>query len=193
MDAKQIKALRDMTGAGVMDAKKALVEAGGDIDKAIDFLKKSGALKAAKRGGRETAEGVIACYIHHTKKLGAMVELQCETDFVARNDEFQALANDIAMQVAAMDPLYVSPDAIPANELEKQTEIFQEEVKAEGKPENMVEKIVEGKLEKWYRDVCLLKQAFFKDEDMTIEARIQATIAKTGENIIAARFIRYTM
>jgi len=193
MDAKTVMELRRATGAGVMDAKKALVDAGGDIEKATELLKKSGAAKAAKREGRETAEGVVASYIHHTKKLGSLVELQCETDFVARNDEFQALADDIAMQVAAIDPLYLSPETVPANELEKQREIFTEEVEKEGKPDNMKDTIVSGKMEKWFKDVCLLKQPFFKDEEMSVEERIQGVIAKTGENITVARFVRYLM
>ncbi|MCR4279095.1 MAG: translation elongation factor Ts [bacterium] len=192
-DAKQVMDLRKMTGAGVMDAKKALTEANGDIEKAVSLLKERGAIKASKREGRETSEGVVVSYIHHTKKLGSLVEIQCETDFVARNEEFQTLANDIAMQVAAIDPLYLSPDQIPTNEFEKQREIFKAEMKDENKPDEMKEKIIEGKLQKWYKDVCLLQQPFFKDEDMSIEQMIQQFIAKTGENVTVARFTRYSM
>ncbi len=192
-DAKQVMELRKMTGAGVLDSKKALEEAGGDVEKAVQLLKERGAAKAAKREGRETAEGVVACYIHHTKKLAAMLELQCETDFVARNEAFQELADNLAMQVAAIDPLYVSPDQVPANELEKQREIFKEELEGENKPDDIKEKIIEGKMQKWFSEVCLLNQAYFKNEDETVNEHIQAVIAKTGENISVARFTRYTM
>jgi len=192
-DATQVMDLRKMTGAGVMDAKKALEEAGGDIEKAVTLLKERGAIKAAKREGRETSEGVVVSYIHHTKKLGSLVELQCETDFVARNEEFQALANDIAMQVAAIDPLYLSQDAVPTNEFEKQRDIFKAEMEGENKSDDIKEKIIEGKLQKWYSDVCLMQQPFFKDEDMTIEQMIQQCIAKTGENVAVARFARFSM
>lgn len=192
-DAKLVMELRRMTGAGVMDAKKALDDADGNMEQAARLLKERGAAKAAKREGRETAEGVVASYVHHTKKLGSLVELQCETDFVARNEEFLALANDIAMQVAAIDPLYLSPDTVPTNDYEKQREIFQAELDAEHKPDDIKAKIIEGKLTKWYTEVCLLKQPFFKDEDVTVEQLIQSVIAKTGENITVARFVRYAM
>lgn len=193
-DAKQVMELRNRTGAGVVDAKNALDEAGGDMEKAIEVLKKKGALKAAKKSSeRTTSEGVVASYIHHTKKLGALVELQCETDFVARNEEFIQLANDLAMQVAAIDPLFISPETIPANELEKQTEIFKAEMAEEKKPDDIKAKIIEGKLNKWYTEVCLLKQPFFKNEDTTVEALINEKIAKIGEKIIVSRFTRYSM
>jgi elongation factor Ts len=194
VDAKLVMELRNRTGAGVVDAKNALEEAGGDMDNAIEILKKKGALKAAKKSSeRTTSEGVIASYIHHTKKLGAMVELQCETDFVARNEEFQALANDIAMQVAAIDPLYVSSDSIPMNESEKQREIFKAEMEADNKPEEIKAKIIEGKMNKWYSEVCLLNQSFFKDEDKTVQDLLNEKIAKIGEKIVIARFERYVM
>ena len=176
-----------------MDAKKALEESGGDIEKAIEHLEESGAIKAAKRQGRETSEGVVSSYIHHNKKLGALVAVQCETDFVARTDEFQELANDLAMQVAAIDPLFVAPDMIPDNELEKQRNIFKKEVVEEGKPEEMQDKIVEGKMEKWYKEVCLLNQEFLKNEDQTIKELIEQKIAKTGENIAVKGFSRWSL
>ncbi|MBI4138544.1 elongation factor Ts [Candidatus Uhrbacteria bacterium] len=194
IDAKQVMELRELTGAGIVDAKQALVEAGGDKEKALEILKKKGAAKAAKKSSeRQTSEGVVASYIHHTKKLGAMVELQCETDFVARNEEFQQLANDLAMQVAAIDPLYVSPETVPMNELEKQREIFKAELVEEYKPEEIKAKIIEGKMNKWYSEVCLLKQPFFKDEDKTVEGLINEKIAKIGEKIVVVRFARYVM
>ncbi|MBU1032496.1 MAG: translation elongation factor Ts [Patescibacteria group bacterium] len=193
IDAKQAMELRQRTGAGILDAKSALEEAGGDMDKAIDILKKKGAAKAAKRGERKTAEGVVACYIHHTNKLGAMVELQCETDFVALNEDFRQLANDIAMQVAAMDPLYLTPEDVPTNDLEKQREIFMAGMAEENKPDDVKEKILAGKLNKWYSEACLTKQAFFKDEDTNIEDLVKGKISTIGENIQIARFVRYQM
>lgn len=194
IDAKQVMALRQQTGAGIVDAKQALEEANGDMEKAHEILKKKGALKAAKKSSeRTTSEGVIASYIHHTKKLGAMIEVQCETDFVARNEDFQALAQDLAMQVAAIDPLYVSPETVPANELEKQREIFKAEAAEENKPEEIKAKIIEGKMNRWFSEVCLLKQAFFKDEEKTVEDLINGKIATIGEKIVVTRFTRYTM
>ncbi len=193
IEAKQVMELRNMTGAGINDAKAALEEAGGDMQKAIEVLKKKGGAKAAKKADRATAEGVIASYIHHTKKLGAIVEIQCETDFVARNEEFMELANDVAMQVAAIDPLYLSPETIPMNDLEKQRDIFKAELAEEKKPEDIKAKILEGKLNKWYSEVCLTKQAFFKNEDITIEELVNQKIGKIGEKIVIARFNRYQM
>jgi elongation factor Ts len=193
-DAKQVMELRNMTGAGIVDSKNALEEAGGDVQKAIEILKKKGAAKAAKKTSeRTTAEGIIASYIHHNKKLGAVVELQCETDFVARNEEFVQLANDIAMHIAAIDPLYVSPESVPMNELEKQKQIFEHELAEEKKPEEIKAKILEGKLNKWYTEVCLTKQPFFKDEDKTVEALLAEKISKIGEKIVVTRFTRYQM
>lgn len=193
-DAKQVMELRGMTGAGIVDAKNALDEAGGDIARAMEILKRKGAAKAAKKTSeRTTSEGVVAAYIHHTKKLGAMVEIQSETDFVARNEEFRSFADDIAMQIAAIDPLYLSPETIPANALEKQREIFKEEMAGENKPDDIKTKIIEGKLAKWYSEVCLLKQPYFRDEDKTVEDLLNEKIAKIGEKIVIARFVRYSM
>jgi len=193
-DAKTVMELRNRTGAGIVDCKQALEEAGDDMDKAIEILKKKGALKAAKKSAeRTTAEGVIASYVHHNKRLASMVELQCETDFVARNEEFQALANDIAMQVAAMNPEYVSPESIPQEFVSKQREIFLAQMEDEKKPDEIKVKIVEGKIAKWYTEVCLTKQSFFKDEDTTIEELVNNKIATIGEKIVIARFARFEM
>lgn len=193
IDAKLVMELRNQTGAGIVDAKKALEETGGDMAKAIEVLKKNGALKAAKKSDRTTAEGIVACYIHHTKKLGAMIEIQCETDFVARNEEFQAMANDLAAQVAAMEPLYVSPETVPAEEIEKKRQEFVAEMAEDKKPDDIKVKIIEGKLQKWFSEVCLIKQGFFKDEDRTIEEVINQNIAKIGEKIVVSRFCRFKM
>jgi elongation factor Ts len=193
-DAKMVMELRNRTGAGIVDCKVALDEAGGDMDKAIEILKKKGALKAAKKSSeRTTAEGIVATYLHHNKRLAAMVELQCETDFVARNSDFQALANDIAMQVAAINPEFLSPESIPTEFLSKQRQIFTDEMANENKPDEIKAKIIEGKLQKWYSEVCLTKQAFFKDEDVTIEQLIEQAVAKIGEKIMIARFSRFEM
>lgn len=194
IDAKMVMALRNQTGAGIVDCKQALEEAQGDTAKALEILKKKGALKAAKKSAeRSTAEGVIASYVHHTKKLACLVEIQCETDFVARNTEFQEFAHDVAMQIAAMTPDYVSPETIPVDILNAQRQSFLEELVQDPKPEEIKAKIVEGKLQKWYSEVCLVKQAFFKNEDQTIEELLNAKIAKIGEKIVIVRFVRYAM
>lgn len=193
-DAKMVMELRNRTGAGVVDCKVALDEANGDMDQAIEILKKKGALKAAKKSSeRTTAEGIVATYLHHNKRLAAMVELQCETDFVARNSDFQALANDIAMQVAAINPEFLSPESIPTEFLSKQRQIFTDEMANENKPDEIKAKIIEGKLQKWYSEVCLTKQDFFKDEDVTIEQLVEQAIAKIGEKIVISRFSRFEM
>lgn len=191
VDSKTVMQLRAQTGAGVLEAKKALEETDGDIDRAIEQLRKSGALKAAKKAERETKEGLVHAYIHGGGKVGVLVEVLCETDFVARNPEFEALAHDLAMQVAATSPLYVRPEDVPGELVEKEKSIYVEEVV--GKPANIVEKIVQGKLDKWYSDVCLMRQAFIKDEDLTIEDVVKAKIAKLGENIQVRRFVRYSL
>ncbi len=192
IDSKLVMSLRERTGAGIVDCKSALEEAGGDMEKAIEVLKKKGAIKAAKKFSERTAsEGVIVSYVHHNGKLAALLELACETDFVARNEEFKQLANDLALQVAAMDPTYVSPDMIPAEEVEKKTQEFMVEVV--GKPEEVKQKIVEGKLSKWYSDVCLTKQAFIKDETKTIEQLLNEMVVKIGEKIAPTRFVRMMM
>jgi elongation factor Ts len=194
IDAKMVLELRNRTSAGMVDCKQALEEAGGDMDKAIEVLKKKGAIKAAKKSAERTAsEGLLATYIHHNKKLASIIELSCETDFVALNEAFIALANDIALQVAAMDPMFVSPETIPTEIAEKKKQEFLAEMAADNKPEEMKLKIVEGKLNKWYTDVCLTKQSFIKDDTKTIEQMITALSGTIGEKIVVTRFQRMQM
>ncbi|MBI4434571.1 elongation factor Ts [Candidatus Uhrbacteria bacterium] len=193
MDAKTIMQLRELTGAGVLDAQKALEECGGDVARAAEALRKKGQAKAASRTERATREGLVGHYIHATGKVGALVEVACETDFVARSEEFKALVHDLAMHVTASNPLYVSPEDVPQEVLAKEKEIAAAEFAGSGKPANVIEKIVEGKLTKYYADTCLLKQSFIKDEDITVAERIQQAIAKTGENIQVRRFCRFAL
>lgn len=183
-----------MTGAGIVDCKNALAEAGDDVQKAIEILKKKGALKAAKKSSeRTTSEGVVATYVHHTKKLAAMVEVQCETDFVARTEEFQLFANDIAMQVAAINPEYVSLETVPEEILAKLRADFSAELANDNKPEEIKAKIIEGKIQKWATDACLMNQPFFKNEDVKIGDLLTEKIAKIGEKIVVSRFTRYQL
>ncbi len=191
IDAKMVMELRNRTGAGMGDCKSALEEAGGDMEKAVEVLKKKGAIKAAKKSAERTAsEGIIVSYVHHNGKLAALLELACETDFVARGDEFKQLAADLALQVAAMDPQYVSPETIPAEEVEKKKQEFLAEMANDSKPEEIKAKIIEGKMNKWYSDVCLMKQSFIKDEDKLVEQLVNELIAKIGEKIVPTRFHR---
>lgn len=189
---KEITELRNRTGAGMMDCKKALEESSGDIEKAIEHLRKKGAATAAKRAEREAKEGIVAVYTHGNK-LGSMVEVNCETDFVARNEDFKAFARDMAMQVAASAPLYVSREEVPAEVLEKEKEIESEKLKAEGKPAEIIEKILEGKMDKFYGEVCLLEQPFIKDGSVKIQDLINEQIAKIGEKIQIRRFERFEL
>lgn len=191
IDPKLVMQLRQQTGAGVLESKRALEEASGDIAAAIEQLRKSGALKAAKKAERTVGEGLVHAYIHSGGKVGVLVEVLCETDFVARNPEFEALAHDVAMQIAATNPLYMKPEDVPEEVVAKEKEIYAQEVA--GKPANVVEKIVAGKLEKWYAETCLLKQLFIKDEDLTMEELVQSKIAKLGENIQVRRFVRFAL
>jgi elongation factor Ts len=192
LDTSLITKLRDMTGAGVADCKEALQEANNDLDKAVELLRKKGATKAAKKMAERTAgEGLIGSYIHANGKIGVLVELRCETDFVARNEAFQQLAKDISMQVAGANPLYLSPEDVTADVIEREKGIYREQLAAEGKPAEMIEKIIEGKLQKFYQEVCLLKQAFIKDDSITIEQLVQDNVAKLGEKIEVAKFVRY--
>jgi|SRR3989338_8518940 len=191
IDPKLVMQLREQTGAGVLDAKKALEETQGDIEKATTNLRKSGVLKAAKKAERATNEGVVHAYVHGGGKVGVLVELLCETDFVARNPEFEELAHDLALQIAATNPLYVKPEDVPQEVVEKEKSIYGEETT--GKPANIVEKIVQGKLDKWYSDVCLMRQSFIKDEDLTIEEVVKSKISKLGENIQVRRFVRFSL
>ena len=188
--AAQVKELREKTGAGVMDCKAALRDADGDVGKAIEQLRKSGILKAAKKADRPTGEGLIASYVHAGDKLAVLVEINCETDFVARTDQFRAFAKDVAMHVAAQNPSVVSRDELPEDVLTKEREIYREQALASGKPEKVVDKIVDGRIEKYYSEVCLLEQPFVKDTDITIEDLLKQTVASLGENIRVGRFVR---
>ncbi len=186
-----IKELRDKTQAGMMDCKKALVETGGDMEKAVEYLRIKGLASADKKMGREVSEGVVASYIHNNNKLGVLVELKTVTDFVARNEDFQELGRDLAMQIAAANPFYVSIEDVPADVVEKEKEIYREQMKDSGKPENVIEKIVEGKLQKYYSEVCLLEQEFIKDGSIKIKDLIKEKIAIFGENIEVGKFSRF--
>ncbi len=191
ISAKEVKELRDRTGAGMMDCKKALIETDGDMEKAIDLLRSRGAAKAAKRDDKAANEGVIGTYVHHSGKVGVMVQVNCETDFVANTEDFQGLARDLAMHIAAARPVAVSSDSIPADEVERERAVYMAQVAEEGKPENIREKIVEGKISKWFKDVALLEQQFVKDPDKKISDLITEVSAKTGEKIEVAQFARF--
>lgn len=189
--SEMIKELREKTQAGMLDCKKALIECGGDVEKAVDFLRKKGLAAANKREGRIAKEGIIATYIHNNNKIGVLLELNCETDFVARNQDFQDLAKDVCMQIAASNPLFVSPEDIPGDALDREREIYRDQLKESGKPENVIEKIVEGKVHKFYSEVCLLEQEFIKDGKVLIKDLIKNKIATYGENITVGRFVRF--
>jgi len=186
-----IKELREKTLAGMLDCKKALTECNGDMEKAVEYLRVKGLASAGKKAGREAKEGVIASYIHPNGKIGVLLELNCETDFVARNSEFQGLAKELCMQIAAANPLYVSPEDVPAADLEREKAIYREQVKESGKPENVVEKIVEGKMKKFYSDVCLLEQEYIKDPKIIVKDLVKNLIATIGENVTVGKFTRY--
>lgn len=191
--AQMVKEIRDRTGAPFIDCKKALEEVSGDFDKAIEILKIKGVAKAAKKVGRETPEGIITSYIHAGGKIGVLVEINCETDFVARNDEFQAFAKEVAMQIAAGNPRYVSREDIPEDVLAKEKEIMKAQVIESGKPTNIADKIAEGKIEKFYEEVCLVDQVYIRDTKLKINDLLQALIAKIGENIKIRRFVRFQL
>jgi elongation factor Ts len=195
ISAAQVKELRERTGAGMMECKKALQEADGNIEKAIDILRAKGASKAAKRSEREAKEGTIGSYVHMGGKIAVMVEISCETDFVARNEEFQKLAKNVAMHIAAANPIAVSSEDIPADVVERERGVYLEQVKGEGKPEKMWDKIVEGKLNKFYKESTLLDQIYVKDEEQkkTIRDIVTEAAAKTGENLVIRRFVRYAV
>lgn len=190
IDTNLILKLRKQTGVGMENCKEALIEANGDFDKAVEILRKKGSKIADKRAGKEASEGVICSYIHANNKVGVLLELNCETDFVARNEDFKKLAYDLAMQVAAQSPLYVNINDIPEEMQNKEKEIIKEQLLAEGKNVKMLDKIIEGKLDKWHEEVCLLKQPFIKDEDITIEELIDEKIASLGEKIKVGGFCR---
>lgn len=192
-NATLVKELREKTGAGILDCQKALVESGDNIEKAIEHLRQKGLAAAQKKAGRETNEGIIASYIHPGSRIGVLVEVNCETDFVARNDEFQAFVRDLALQIAASNPSFVKREDIPAPVVEKEKQIYLAQAKEMGKPEPAWAKIVDGKLEKFYQESCLLEQTFIKDPTVTIKDLLAQKIAKIGENIAVRRFTRYQL
>ena len=191
--ASVVKELRDKTGAGMMDCKKDLTQTGGDVEKAVELLREKGLAAAAKKAGRVAAEGIVDSYIHLGGRIGVLVEVNCETDFVARTDEFRAFVRDIAMQIAASNPKYLSREDVPAEVIEKEREILAAQAKNEGKPEKVIEKIVSGRIEKFYTENCLLDQPFIKDPDITVTDLVKEKIAQIGENISIRRFARYEM
>ena len=189
--SEMIKELRVRTQVGMLDCKKALVECNGDIEKSIDFLRKKGIASAGKKEGRETKEGFIATYIHNNNKIGVMMELNCETDFVAKNEDFKELGKELCMQVAASNPIYIKPEEVPAEELEREKGIYRDQMKESGKPANVIEKIIEGKINKYYSDICLLEQGYIRDPKVIIKDLIKNKIATYGENISVGRFVRF--
>lgn len=188
-----VKELRDATGAGVLEAKKALESANGDFDKAVDTLREKGAARAAKRAGREASEGVIELYSHPGNRMGVIMELNCETDFVARNETFQELAHDLALHIAGMKPKYLTPEDVPQRELDRELEVLRIQALAEGKPADVVEKIVSGRVRKFYEEFCLMEQPFVKNDKIKIKDLIIEAIRQTGENIVVRRFARYEL
>ncbi len=193
IEANLVNELRQQTGCGLMECKKALEETQGDLNKAAELLRKKGAAKAAKKAERATNQGRIETYIHGEGRVGVLLEVHCETDFVAKNDKFKELVHEIALHIAAANPLYINSEQVPAELIAKEKEIYQEQLANEGKPANIIEKIVEGKMSKYYSEICLLKQPFIKDPDKTVEQLITETISVTGENIKIARFARFEM
>ncbi len=191
--AQDVKTLRERTGAGMMDCKKALTESNGDFDKAIDYLREKGIAKAAKKAGRIAAEGIVDSYIHMNGTIGVLLEVNCETDFVARGDQFRNLVHDIALHIAAQKPEYLVPEEVPADVLEHEKEILRAQAKEEGKPEAIIERMVEGRIKSFYEESCLLKQKFVKDPSKTIEQIILEATAQIGEKISVRRFVRYEM
>ena len=191
VSAQLVKELRERTGAGFSDCRAALVEAGGDIEQAINILRKKGQAAAAKKAQRTTSEGLVGCYIHAGGKIGVLVEINCESDFVARTDDFQRLCHDVAMHVAALDPRFLRREEVTQEILDREREIYGEQAKATGKPPAVIEKIVSGKMEKFYEENCLCEQHFIKDEAVTIKELVDQAIAKLGENIAIRRFSRF--
>ena len=191
IDASIVKDLRSRTGAGIMDCKEALLDSDGNVEKAVDFLRKKGITKAEKKAGREADQGVVLSYIHPGNRIGVLVEVNCETDFVAKTDGFQMFVKNVAMQIAATNPLSVTRDGIDSVVVDKEKEIFTEQAKLSGKPDNVLEKIIEGRIEKFYQENCLLEQSFIKDSDKSVQDILMETIATLGENISIARFSRF--
>ena len=193
VDAKLVKDLRERTGAGMMDCKKALIESKGDLDSAVEFLRKAGIAKAEKKSVRDANEGLIISYIHHGSKLGVLLDIGCETDFVAKTEGFEDLANNIAMQIAATNPIAISKEDLSSDLIDKEKDIYTEQAKSTGKPDNVVKKIVDGKIEKFVEENCLINQSFIKDPDVKIGQLVQEAIAKLGENITINRFVRFAL
>ena len=193
ISTSQIKELREKTGVGIMDCKTALKECDGDIEKAIDCLRKKGIATAKKRGGRSTSQGQVQAYIHAGGKIGVLVEVNCETDFTGKTEDFTNFVKDIAMQIAATNPLAVDREGIPEATLDKEREIYETQARDSGKPDNVIDKIVEGKLKKFYSEACLMEQPFVKNGDITVEDLMNELMAKTGENIVVRRFARYQL
>ncbi len=193
INTEMVKELRARTGAGVLDSKKALQETQGNMDRAIELLREKGLARAAKKAGREAKEGLVESYTHAGGRIGVMVEVNCETDFVARTADFKTLAHDIAMQIAATNPRYVQPEDLPTDVLESERNIYRAQLAEEKKPAHIIDKIVEGKLQKFYEDVCLMNQAFIKDPNLKVVDLITQAIAKLGENIQVRRFVRYEL
>jgi elongation factor Ts len=193
ISADLVKKLREKTGVGLMDCKEALRAANGDMEKAVDYLREKGLAKLAKRTGRAATEGLISSYIHTGGKIGAMVEVNCETDFVAKTSEFQAFVKDIAMQVTASNPLYVRREEIPEEVLEREKTIYRNQARESGKPEKILDKIAEGKLEKFFQEVCLMEQPFIKNTDSTVKTLLEELVTKLGENIVIRRFARFQL
>jgi elongation factor Ts len=191
--ATEVQKLREMTGAGMMDCKKALTETGGDFDKAIDYLRTKGLQKVDKKAGRATEQGIIQAYIHPGSRLGVLVEINCETDFVARTEVFLNFAKDVAMQIAAAKPVTVAREDVSSAVIEHELEIYRGQAREQGKPENVIERMIVGKLDKFYQENCLLEQAFVKDPDKTIRDYLNETISKLGENMVIRRFVRYQL
>jgi len=191
--ASLVKKLRDKTNAGMMDCKEALEASGGDFDKAVEYLRKKGLSAATKRSSKAAKDGVIASYIHMQGRIGVLVEVNCETDFVARTEAFQAMAKDIAMHIAASNPSYLNAESVPPSVLEGEKEIYRSQAKAEGKPEKIYDRIIDGKLKKFYEEVCLMDQKFIKDTNITVGTLVQNMIANTGENIMVRRFARFQL
>jgi elongation factor Ts len=193
ISASMVKQLREQTGAGMMDCKEALTECDGDMEKAVDFLRKKGLAKAAKRAGRETAEGIIDSYIHMGGKIGVMVEVNCESDFVAKTDDFKAFARNLALHIAATNPAGIEPEDVSPELIERERQVYRDQVLEMGEPANMVDKIVEGKIKKFFQDVCLMNQAYVKDPNITIRDYMNETVAKIGESIRVRRFVRFQL
>ena len=191
VDMAVVRKLREQTGIGILECKKALEDVGGDFDKAVDFLRKKGYEKAKSKSSRATNQGVINSYIHSNSRIGVLLEVGCETDFVAKNEDFMQFTKDVCLQIAAMNPEFISSDSIPEDVINKEKEIIREQLKDSGKPDNIIDNIIEGKLKKYYSEVCLLNQAFFKDDQFTIESLLTEKIHKIGENIVIKRFTRY--